>query len=205
MEFEHVVRARRMVRSFSDRPIPPAVLDGVLGAAARAPSAGFTQAVDLLVLEGADEVGAFFSATSEPSFLEEPGAMAGLLRAPVVVLPLTEAGAYARRYGEPDKATSGLAGRPLGDWEVPYWLVDASFATMLLLLAATDAGLGALFFRLHVDPGPFLEPPWRARTARMAIGAVALGHLADDDPGPAGSPARRRRRDATEVVHRGRW
>ena len=54
-------------------------------------------------------------------------------------------GAYVARYGEPDKAASGL-GRGADAWPVPFWLVDTAFATMTLLLAATDAGLGALFY-----------------------------------------------------------
>ena len=35
-----------------------------------------------------------------------------------------------------DAAAGGSA------WPVPYWLVDTAFATMLMLLTATDAGLG---------------------------------------------------------------
>ena len=31
---------------------------------------------------------------------------------------------------------------------MPYWDIDAAFAVMSMLLAATDAGLGALFFAI---------------------------------------------------------
>jgi len=48
------LRHRRMVRSYQDTPVADAVLDRVLGAARRAPSAGNTQGLDLVVLRGAE-------------------------------------------------------------------------------------------------------------------------------------------------------
>ena len=91
---------------------------------------------------------------------------------------------------------------------MPYWLVDSSFAVMLLLLAATDEGLGALFFRLHRDPGSLLAA-LGVSEGRQVIGAVALGYEATaastGTTAPAGSPARRPRRPAGEVIHRARW
>jgi nitroreductase len=91
---------------------------------------------------------------------------------------------------------------------VPYWLVDSSFAVMLLLLAAADEGLGALFFRLHRDPGPFLAAVGVPED-KQVIGAVALGYEAPVDQAAVatltGSPAHRARRASSEVIHRGRW
>ena len=46
---------------------------------------------------------------------------------------------------------------------------------MLLLLAATDEGLGALFFRLHRDPGELLAT-FGAPAGAEVIGAIALGY-----------------------------
>ncbi|MGO9582916.1 MAG: nitroreductase family protein [Acidimicrobiales bacterium] len=202
MQLDAIVRRRRMVRSYSNRPVPADVLDRVLDVALRGPSAGFSQGVDLLVLEGS-QTQQFFELTSDPGFIAEPGPLSGLLRAPVIVLPLSDPAAYVARYSEADKAGSSLAGVPAQSWPVPYWLVDSSFAVMLLLLAATDEGLGALFFRLHRDPGPFLAA-LGVPEGKQVIGAVALGYEA---PAGAvvGSPARRARRPASEVVHRGRW
>ena len=55
MEFGQVLRRRRMIRSYDEaRPVPSQAIDAVLAAALRAPSAGFTQGVSLLVLTGAD-------------------------------------------------------------------------------------------------------------------------------------------------------
>jgi nitroreductase len=51
MEFQDVVRKRKMVRSFEDRPIPRDLVDRILANAQRAPSAGFSQGWALLALE----------------------------------------------------------------------------------------------------------------------------------------------------------
>lgn len=197
-----------MVRRFADKQVPPAVLDRVLNVGLRGPSAGFSQGVDLLVLEGPVQTRQFFELTSDPEFLAEPRALAGLLRAPVIIVPLSSPAAYVARYAEQDKATSSLAGLPASRWPVPYWIVDSSFAAMLLLLAATDEGLGALFFRLHRDPGELLAT-FGAPAGAEVIGAIALGYEEPaDTTGSAaliGSPARRTRRPLNEAVHRGRW
>lgn len=50
MEFEEVVRRRRMVRRFSAEPVDAAVIDGIAAMAQRAPSAGFSQGQRLVVV-----------------------------------------------------------------------------------------------------------------------------------------------------------
>jgi nitroreductase len=206
VELEAVVRRRRMVRRFRPDPVPADVLDRALRSALRAPSAGFSQGVDLIVLEGREETGRFFEATCDTGFLAEPSPMRGLLEAPVIVLAVADPAVYVARYGEADKAGSSLAGVRAEDWPVPYWLVDASFAVMLLLLAAADQGLGALFFRLHRDPAPLLAT-LGVPTGTQVIGAVALGYEAARSAREPerGSPQRRSRRPTEEVIHRGRW
>lgn len=219
MELHEAITRRRMTRRFAATPIDPAVVDGLLSKALQAPSAGSSQGVDFVLLDTAEDRRRFFEMTTDAEWRERTaGSAEGLLAAPVIVVPLADESAYVRRYSASDKAGSSLAGLPAGEWPVPYWLVDASFATMLLLLAATDAGLGALFFRLHRDPGPWLASigvPER----RLALGAVALGHpltppadltpSADLTPAPADRPPaptkRPRRRPFGERVHRARW
>ena len=195
-----------MVRRFTETPVPPDVLDRVLDAARRGPSAGFCQGVDMLVLEGPTQTQRFFQLTSDPEFLAAPGPLPGVFRAPVIVVALGDPRAYVSRYAEQDKARSRLAGIPAERWPSPYWLVDSSFSVMLLLLAATDNGLGALFFGLHRDPAELLAHLGVPR-GKQVIGAVALGYEeAPASPGAVtGSPSRRPRRPLSEVVHRGRW
>jgi nitroreductase len=64
MEFQDVVRRRRMVRRFTDEPVPPQAVDRMLRNAVRAPNAGFTQGWAFVVLDTPDGVARFWSATS---------------------------------------------------------------------------------------------------------------------------------------------
>lgn len=203
MDLDQVLRRRRMTRRFDPAPIDEAVLGRVLGALARLPSAGFAQGVDAVVLTTAEARGRFWEVASEPGWRARDPRAAGLLAAPVVVVPVGDPAAYTARYGEADKAASGLAGCPPDAWEVPYWLVDTSFAVLALLLAAEAEGLGALFFRLH-GPPPAVLAALGVPAGRESVGALALGrrHAADR---PSGSPGRRRRRGIDELVHREGW
>ena len=199
MELSDALRRRRMVRAFTDEPVAPDVLDRVLDAARRGPSAGFTQGVDLLVLDTPEATERFWSATFPDPDSRARFRWQGLFRAPVLVLPLSDKAAYLRRYGEPDKAASGLADE--ARWPVPYWDVDAGMATMLLLLAAVDEGLGALLFGIFSGEAEVLAA-FGVPDGHRPVGAVALGHPAPDEPGRSST---RPRRPLDEVVHRNRW
>jgi nitroreductase len=197
MELADLLRARHMVRAFEPRPIEPEVLDGVLDAARRAPSAGNSQGWDFVVLEG-DDTARFWDVTL-PADKRSTFRWQRLLDAPAIVLPLANPRAYLDRYAEPDKAATGLSAAER--WPVPYWQVDTSFATMLVLLAAQDAGLGALFFGVFRGADRLLAS-LGVPDGHQLIGAIALGYpLADE----AGRSADRPRRSLADVVHRGGW
>jgi nitroreductase len=199
VELTDAVRQRRMTRNFSGRPVDPPVVDALLAAALRAPSAGHTQGRDLVVLEGAEQTAAYWETTTDAGWRSTSRRFEGMARAPVVVLPFADPEAYVARYTADDKA------RPDGaavEWVVPFWFVDAAYATMTLLLAATDRGLGAAFlgnFRGEAALRDRLGVPERYRW----LGAVLLGEAATPDP-PSASLARGRR-PFEEVVHRGHW
>jgi nitroreductase len=199
MELADVLRGRRMCRNFSDRPVPPELVDRLLDRARRAPSAGHTQGWAFLVLEGREQVDHFWHADADPDWLEHP-TLPGVLRAPVIVVPLYSVRAYLDRYAEPDKIQHGLTSED--SWPAPFWVVDASFATMILLLGVVEEGLGALFFGLRGDPAR-LRDTFGIPEGWDAIGAVALG-WPSTDRGPVGS-AVRGRRPLSDVVHRARW
>jgi nitroreductase len=201
MELQEAIRKRRMVRAFRPDPVPAAALERVLHAARRAPSAGFTQGLALVVLEGAEQTSSYWASVTTHAWRTRSSRWPGLSSAPVVLIPLANRQAYLDRYSEPDKASSGLSQAEA--WPVPYWLVDAAFATMAVLLAAVDEGLGAVF-----------QGIWRGEAELLArlgvpagwkpIGAVVLGwpDPAGDHPSPSLSRGRRPR---GEVIHRGRW
>jgi len=196
MEFQDVMRRRRMVRNFDARPLEAEVVERILANGRRGPSAGFTQGFELLVLEGPDQTGRFWSACFPPE--RRTGfRWPGVLEAPLLVVPMASKDAYLDRYAEPDK---GWTDRGEGRWPVPYWHVDAAFAALLMLLTAVDSGLGALFFRV------FRPDDLRAQFAVPAgydpVGALAVGHPLADEPSPS---LARGRRPSAEMVHRGGW
>ena len=187
-----------MVRSFETRPVEREVLDRVLDAARRAPSAGNTQGWVFVVLEG-DDTAKFWDVTL-PDERRETFRWQHLLDAPTIILPLASREAYLARYGEPDKLSTGLADPTR--WPVPYWQIDTAFATMLLLLAAEDEGLGTLFFGVFRNAEKLLAS-LDVPGGYELIGAVALGYPADgDEPGRS---SERPRRGLDEIVHRGGW
>jgi nitroreductase len=204
MELLDAIRRRRMCRDFEATPLADGQLDALLDLARRVPSAGYSQGFELLVLEGHEQTARYWD-LALPDAKRAGFPWPGLLRAPVLVIPLADADAYVRRYAEPDKAGAGL-GTSADAWPVPYWHIDTGMVVMNLLLAVEDAGLGALFFgmfherdavlrALGVPPG--LEP----------VGIVAIGHRSAVARlrGAEGSAATRPRRPIAEVVHRGRW
>ncbi len=189
-----------MTRSFSDRRVAPEVVDELVDAARRAPSAGNTHALEFLVLEGPAQVGEYWEVTLPPS-RRASFRWPGLLRAPVLVLLFVDPEAYPARYREPDKIRTGLGGGPEA-WPVPYWWVDGGMAAMALLLAAEDHGLGALFFGLFEHEAA-VRATFGVPEARRAVGAIALGHRSPEDR-PSGSAARGRP-SLDAVLHRVRW
>ena len=198
MELRDAIRARRMVRAFQRRPVAPEMVDGLLELARRAPSAGNTQPWHFVVLEG-DETAPLWDVTL-PRDRRATFRWQGLLDAPVVVVPVVDPAAYPARYAEDDKRASGL-GAGTGAWSVPYWWVDGGMAVHALLLAAVDAGLGALFYGLFDHEADVLAA-LGVPDGHRALGAVALGWPAPDEPGRS---AGRARPALGDVLHRGRW
>jgi nitroreductase len=199
MEFTDVVRRRKMVRSFSGRPVPDPVLDRLLDNALRAPSAGNTGGWDAVVLRSGLEMSVFWDATTTAQWRADSRRWPGLERAAAAVVLFAHPDAYRQRYAERDKDASGLGAEA---WPVPYWFVDTGFPALLLLLGAVDAGLAACFlgnFRGEQALALALGVP----NDRRYVGTVLLGEAAEADP-PSPSLARGRRR-AAEIVHWGHW
>jgi nitroreductase len=199
MEITEAIRRRRMTRNFSGRPLPDGLVDRLLADALRAPSAGNTQGLEFVVLEGPAQTDQYWHATTDQAWRRDSRRYEGLRRAPVVVLAYADPDRYMDRYREPDKAPAD--GTDV-TWVVPFWFVDIAFATMTLLLRAADEEIGAAFlgnFRGEADLRSVLGVP----PSLAWMGAVLLGEAAEPDP-PSSSLSRERR-PFQEAVHRGRW
>ena len=188
-----------MVRSYDpDRVVPDDVLDRVLANALRAPSAGFAQGWDFVVLTEPVDRDLFWGTTTDPD--HEPDAwLRRLRRAPCLIICCSDPRTYLRRYAEADKA------RPDQDaarWPVPYWDTDTAGAALLMLLTAVDEHLGGLFFGVPAERVDALRSAFAIPADRRLVGVVALGYAAPDRKSPS---LKRGRRGPDEVVHRGRF
>ena len=200
MDFADVVRKRRMVRSYTDQPVDPAVVERALEHAIRAPSAGFSQGWAFLLLDEPADVRRFWRVTT-PEESDADAWMVGMREAPVLVVPLSCKAAYLDRYAEPDK---GRTDRDESWWPAPYWDIDTGMAALLVLLTAVDEGLGACFFGVPTDRIDAFKQEFGVPADHHPIGAITLGHPAPVDR--VGGSARTRPRLTTEqVVHRGGW
>lgn len=210
MEFAEVVRRRRMTRAYTSEPVDPVLVERALEHATRAPSAGFSQGWAFIVLDTPDLVRGFWEAQTADAATGRPDRwLAGMMTAPVVVVPCSRRSAYLSRYSESDKTRAGLGGSAK-HWPMPYWDLDTAMASLLILQSVTDAGLGACFFGLV--PGrveAVKELLGLVDTAEgeapHPIGAITIGHPAPRVEGARGSASRRRRTPWQEVAHRGRY
>jgi len=174
MEFKEVLEQRRMVRNYREVPIDPASLSRVASAALRAPSAGNSQGISVVVVTDRHRRQAIADLGDESAYVAA-GFDPWISRAPAhIVISISEQ-IYHDRYREPDKIDD--RGEEIS-WPVPYWWVDAGAAMMAVLLAAVDEGLAAGFLGVHSIPDlrNLLEIPDHF----SPIGLITVGHPAPD-------------------------
>jgi nitroreductase len=191
MEFQEVVRRRRMVRTFTGEPVSPESLDRILGNAVRGPSAGFSQGQSFLVLAEPADREKFWA-------IAAAAVAASVQTAPLVIVPMSCKRVYLERYAQPDK---GWTDMDEARWPVPFWHIDTGMAGLLILQTAVDEELGAVYFGIV----PEAVAPFRAAFGvpddQEPIGAIAIGHDAEAEK----RDLRSRRRNLADVVHHGRW
>jgi len=198
MEFDAVLRRRRMIRAYDpSRAVSEPAVDAVLAAAVRAPSAGFTQGTSLLVLSAPEDRAAYWAATAN----RDSGWLRGMRTAPLLILVWTSREAYLDRYSEPDK---GWTDRDLAHWPAPFWYVDAGMASMAALLTAVDQDLGACFFGVPTAQIDAVRAVFGVPDDQLSVGVISLGYPAPTER-RSGSPTRRARRPTGQLVHHGRW
>ncbi len=187
MEFERVVRKRRMIRAFKPLPVPEEKVGRIVELAQHYPSAGFSQGMAFIVVTEPERV----------RRIRELNRLRG--DAPVLMVPCVSEKLYHDRYHEPDKI------RPDGteiEWPVPYWYFDAGCASLLVLLAVVDGGLAAYL------AGAFRPDLLRKELGIpddfVPVGVISIGYPDYDRHVPSPS-LDRGRRPLSQVVHSQHW
>lgn len=174
MEFQDVVRRRRMVRTYEDRPVPGESIERIVANCLRAPSAGFAQGTAYLVLSSPEDVERFRVAVTPEKDKEHW--LAANVKAPALIVVLSNKDAYLDRYAQPDK---GFTDRSDAWWTAPYWDIDAGMGALLGLLTAVDEGLAACFFGVEINRVPHLREAFGIPEHFWPIGVISLGYGAE--------------------------
>ena len=188
-----------MIRRYDpSRPVPTVVIDTALRNAIRAPSAGFSQGWDFLVLTKPEDRQAYWDATSDAD--DEPDAwFEGMQTAPALILCLSDEGTYLRRYAEPDKGWTDL---DEARWPVPSWDIDTGMAALLMLLTGVDEGLGGCFFGAPPETHDDVLRTFDIPHDRSLVGVVSMGYPV---PHAKSGSLKRGVRGLDQVAHYGRF
>jgi nitroreductase len=165
------IRSRRNVRSYTDEPIEPAQLDQILEAGRRTPSARNWQPWDFVVVTDRDQL----------ARLATVWVGAGHVAGSAATIAL-------------------IAPRPDGERDQTLGQYDLGQATMSIMIAAADLGIGS--GHSAVGDQELARELLGFPEDRFCAYLIALGHPADRPLAPL---RRINRRPFDEVVHRGRW
>jgi nitroreductase len=165
------LRSRRNVRVYQDKAIPPADLDRILEAGRRSPSASNRQRWDFVLVTDRGQL------VELTTVWQGARHLAGAAAAIVLVVP------------EPENERFRVID--------PF---DLGQATMMMMLAAADLGVGTGHSSVGDQDAArrILGVPATHQCAHM----IALGYPADRPLSPINQPDRR---PFGEVVHRGHW
>lgn len=196
MEFSDVLARRRMVRNYTDEPIDAGSLQRIAAAALRAPSAGNSQAIAVVVVTDEETRSRIAGIADEPEYVAA-GFDPWISAAPAHIVIAVSERVYRDRYSEADKLN---ADGSVIEWPVPYWWVDAGASMMAVLLAAVNEGLAAGFLGVHSVPD--LSGLLGIPDHFHPIGVVTVGHPAPDRR--SGS-LDRPKKTVADVVFTDRW
>jgi nitroreductase len=164
MDFEWVVKRRRMCREYLEREVPQEKVDQILDMASRYPSAGHTEPQEFIVVRDQRVKEDLGRAALDQMFVA---------KAPLVMVVVSDVRRSARRYG--DRGVHFFS------------IIDGAFVAMLILLAVVNEGLGACFVGSFYDEEVqhVLDLPPEVRP----IGIIPIGYCAE---GPSKFPRRSR-------------
>ena len=113
MEFDDIVRRRKMIRKYLPKEIPDRIISKLIRNAIRAPSAGHTQVQEFIVVKDPTTKKKMSHASVNQKLIED---------APVLIVVCSNTSRSVGRYGQ--------RGRDF------YSVIDGAFASMLVLLTA---------------------------------------------------------------------
>jgi nitroreductase len=171
METWDAIRSRRNVRSYDGRPIDGPVLDRILDAARRTPSSMNQQAWDFVVVTDRDRLQA-----------------------------LSQVWRYARHVADSAATIALVAPASSDPDERETFQFDLGQASMSIMLAAADAGVGSC--HAAVGDQAMARDVLGLPDDRECVLLIALGYPADRPLRPIEHPARR---GFDDVIHRERW
>jgi len=196
VEFERVVRKRRMVRHFAQDSVPRETVDRILGLAQHAPSAGFSQGSAYVVVTDAEVKRKVAKLQGEEDY-KAGGFHGWMSEAPVAIVACVSEKLYHDRYNEPDKLDD--QGKEI-EWPTPYWFFDVGAGCMIILLAAVDSGLSAAFSGVFDVKG--MKELLGIPSYFHPVGVISIGKGSEDVRSPS---LKRGRRKAADVVHYNKW
>jgi nitroreductase len=157
LEFFEVLRIRRSVRAYEDRPVEPEKLQRILAAANSAPSAGNLQAYEIVVIRNEETRQAMVKAAYNQAFIAQ---------APVMLLFCAHPARSEAKYG-----------KAAGEF---FALQDATVACAYAELAAAALGLGAVW--IAVDGSAALQVAGLSQDWRP-VALLPLGYRGEVPPG----------------------
>ena len=178
MEFSELVMKRRTVRRFENAPVDRGVLEGIARLAQHVPSAGFSQGQRLVIVTDPEQRRRVAETCGE-SFYAAEGYGNWISECAAQFIPCVSEAIYHRRYQEPDKIQED--GEEI-EWPTPYWWIDVGKTSMVVMLAAHDAGLAAGF----AGPDPeALKKVLRLPDEMHPIGVIPAGRPRPDKRSPS--------------------
>ena len=198
MNLKALLRKRRNVYGFESRAIPDKVLTTILEDARHVPSAGFTQDFEFIVVKDPMIRRELAIAGHQREYMSEGLAKSDFIStAPIIVVPCGNKKRFEEKYGRAEENA-----------RLPWWLIDAGFASLALILSAFEHELAASFLGVLDDEKvrQILNIPMDGSIIPLAL--VPIGYK-DPEEGvlwiERSRKAVRNRRGLADLVHWNGW
>jgi nitroreductase len=152
MEFDQVVRRRKMIRQYkTGKLIPDSIISRLIENAHRAPSAGHTQVQEFIIVK---------DPSTKLKLAQAALGQESVREAPLLIVVCCNISRSVGRYGKRGK-----------DF---YSIIDGAFASMIILLSSVNEGIGACFVGAFEDDkvAKILDLPEHVKP----IGIISLGY-----------------------------